>query len=306
VRVALVSNGVPFALVNIIFTGTDHLDPDPNQFKLRRARHFSNLLLSSLSKVQDAFSSSEVATILEFIGIPKNEATNLSVPFLLNLHEGELQTQFYKIEASIKCENRPLSIVLPCNSNSSNSPLYEVWHRLVCVGCSELVDRLFLTPIPQVFSWGIIDDHALKVIADYGPLIEIGAGTGYMANQMCKQGIDIICFDRNPFGGIYHKVAYGTPDMIKEYSERTLFLSWPDAWPCEGSFGVDCMKAYKGSHLIYIGECVGNSFFGDFGKTASKAFHIYLDAHFVLEMDVLLPVWPGHRDKLTIWKRKEP
>ena len=85
-----------------------------------------------------------------------------------------------------------------------------------------------------------------------------------------------------------------------------MILSWPDAWPCEGSFGVDCMKVYKGSHLIYIGECVGNSFFGDFGKTASKAFHTYMDAHFVLEVDILLPVWPGHRDKLTIWKRKEP
>lgn len=125
-----------------------------------------------------------------------------------------------------------------------------------------------------------------------------------MAKQISSFGIDILSFDRNPFRAIHFDVQYGTEKIIPQFSNRSLMLSWPDA-NCKGSFAYDAVQNYGGKIVIYIGEIRGNSWYREYGHTSSEEFQSFLFENFTLLHDIKLPFWPLHRDKLTVWMRKE-
>src|SRR5579883_1374914 len=52
----------------------------------------------------------------------------------------------------------------------------------------------------QKYAHAIPTNTALTAIADFAPIIEIGAGTGYWAFLLRRRGVDIICYDRHPPG----------------------------------------------------------------------------------------------------------
>ena len=159
--------------------------------------------------------------------------------------------------------------------------------------------------IRPTFSWAIPDEKAIQLISKYSPIIEIGAGRGYWAKLISETGADILAFDlfppnkeaRNFFHhapGLYFPVAKGGAATVKKHPNRTLFLCWP---PYDTPMALQTVKAFKGTHVIYIGE-------GSGGCTGCDKFHSYLEKHFDEVETYSIPQWFGIHDYMSVHKRK--
>lgn len=157
------------------------------------------------------------------------------------------------------------------------------------------------------YSWAIPTEEALRQIAGLSPIVEMGAGTGYWASLLKKMGADIVAYDRAPPGSLrslvsacnpwhvgskqHAKVLHGTPETLKEHSDKTLLLCWPP----RGPMARQCLKHWKGQNLVHIGE------FGGF--TADLRLQDVVQREFRLVATIMLPRWPGVNDMMTIWRR---
>lgn len=152
------------------------------------------------------------------------------------------------------------------------------------------------------YSWAVPNELAIKTISKYSPLIEIGAGTGYWAKLISNCGAKIICFDEYIYNNPYrHRIKYvpiykGNHLILNKFSHKmNLFLSWP---PHGDDMAFECLKAFKGKYLIYIGE------FED-GCTANDKFFNELDNNWRMIDSVYIPQWDGIHDYLAIFKRSK-
>ncbi len=155
------------------------------------------------------------------------------------------------------------------------------------------------------YAWSIPHKKALEAIASYGPIVEIGAGSGYWAYLLANMGVDIVAYD-NAAGSktytetcfaywkLWFEVEKGDERMAAEHKDRALFLCWP---PYNSPMAEKALKNYKGETVIYIGEGRG-------GCTANDKFFINLEKNFDQVESVELHVWPGIHDRLEIFKRK--
>jgi hypothetical protein len=115
--------------------------------------------------------------------------------------------------------------------------------------------------LAQQYSYVFPDAKSLAVLGTLGPLVELGAGTGYWAAKLRELGVDIIAFDQAPPNGDrpnrYHaptptwtEVLVGENPVLATYPDRTLFLCWP---PLFSSLG-DCLGYYAGNTVACIGD----------------------------------------------------
>jgi hypothetical protein len=194
------------------------------------------------------------------------------------------------------------------NREMSN-PLYEKWKafqaqapgRYVILGESALREKMC-----QAYSWAIPDEEAIRTLAQFSPLVEIGAGRGYWTALLQKMGADIVAYDLNPphthqnawhpkdGTPSYTSVFVGGPEVVRDHQDRNLFLCWP---PYDDPMAYNCLYWYRGKHVIYIGE-------GHGGCTGDDKFHNTLERDFELIMRVEIPVWRGIHDSLEVWERK--
>jgi hypothetical protein len=142
---------------------------------------------------------------------------------------------------------------------------------------------------------------ALSLIARYGPLVEIGAGSGYWAWCLARMGVDVVPIDARPpgendplvwdeanlwFDDSWVSIIEGDERALAGYSDRTLFMSWPDI---NRPFALNALRVYReagGSRLIYL---------GDAKSSGDEAFHRALAAlHQVTKYR--MPGWPGIDD----------
>ncbi|CEG41978.1 uncharacterized protein PHALS_12285 [Plasmopara halstedii] len=49
--------------------------------------------------------------------------------------------------------------------------------------------------VAMKYSWAIPDERALQIIKHYGPIVEMGAGSGYWARLLQLRGVDVIAYD---------------------------------------------------------------------------------------------------------------
>lgn len=155
--------------------------------------------------------------------------------------------------------------------------------------------------LTKKYAWAIPVPEALAMLKKYSPLIEIGAGKGYWASLA---DADILCYDchaGNPevnyhvdSGKPYHKVYRGGHDRVAEHPERTLFLCWP---PYDTEMGGDCLRAYKGDVLVFVGE-------GNGGCTGGSCFWSQIEEEWEEVEDVAIPQWYGINDWMTVYRRK--
>lgn len=156
------------------------------------------------------------------------------------------------------------------------------------------------------FGFAVLTAAAVKFIANYSPLLEVGAGSGYWSYELRKSGVDVIATD--PGTGKYRNGGDmanwpepwteieridGVTAVIAE-PNRNLLIVWPDygnPWPAE------TLQAFAGSRVLYVGE-------GDGGCTGDAKFHELLEAHFENEQTFSLPQFSGIHDRLEVWKRK--
>ena len=172
------------------------------------------------------------------------------------------------------------------------------------------------------YAWAIPDPPSLQFLVDClagKSVVEMGAGTGYWAWQLSQLGVDILAYDHAPpqlagtnryhsprtederaltgeLRSVWFDVQAGEPECIARHGDRVLLLCWP---PYSDDMAVQSLKAYTGTHLIYIGESDG-------GCTADEAFFELLTAEWE-EVATHRPVqWWGIHDWITVYERKPP
>ena len=158
------------------------------------------------------------------------------------------------------------------------------------------------------YAWAVPDKRGLDIITKYSPICEVGAGTGYWASLLSKNGCDITAYDVAPVSsGIenqwhtkireettneYFPVIMCEEDFTPD-KDKTLMLCWP---PYNTSMAVDYLRRYDGDYVIYIGEFDGcnanDDFFGEL-SACWQAIDVY---------DV--PQWDGIHDVLEVYERK--
>jgi hypothetical protein len=174
------------------------------------------------------------------------------------------------------------------------------------------------------YAWAIPTVAALECLAKYGPLVEVGAGTGYWAYELRKLGVTIDAYDQYPPDGSewteeeldayakdeakhpdkswYHRgmnawteVLQGTPETLKTYDATwNLFLCWP---PYSTKMAVNTLLCHRGEFVCYVGE-------GMWGCNGTDEFFRLLERRYDEVEHESIPQWPGIHDHVTIYKRK--
>lgn len=181
----------------------------------------------------------------------------------------------------------------------------------------KLVDRHDLC---HAYAWAIPDPDALDFAAKHlsSKAVEMGAGLGYWAWQLSQLGVDMLAFDEKPPDVVtdnhwcspraehhgellnttcstYFPVQPGTPDILSQHEDRTLFLCWP---PYDTDMAAQCLTIYPGRNLVYIGEYAG-------GCTGDDAFFKMLDAQWEERASHPIVQWWGINDVIQVYERKK-
>ena len=170
------------------------------------------------------------------------------------------------------------------------------------------------------YSFAIPTDAALDVIAAAGPVVEIGAGTGYWAELLRRRGCDVAAYDIQGEDhakwfphGLVGQVDVGGIEMAAKHPDRTLLL----IWPYMDSMAHDAATAYAGAggqRLVYIGEgpwgCTANDdFFALVGRDCDRDWDDEHDCSthpapaWREVADVAIPQWDGIHDHLYVYER---
>jgi hypothetical protein len=209
------------------------------------------------------------------------------------------------------------------------NPLYEIWAKLHEGTTSdygmtkfpgsmrEQAQRQVKATIGRdrcvdLFSWAIPTSEVIEALAQFSPIVEIGCGRGYWADLLQKAGADVRAYDSAPpqksNNNVYHKthkegfprafsrVLFGNQAVLYDMDPaRALFLCWP---PYDTSMGYECLTAYQGDTVIYIGEGRG-------GCTGDDQFHALLESDWDSSLEFDIPTWWGIRDFVSVYNRKK-
>lgn len=166
------------------------------------------------------------------------------------------------------------------------------------------------------YAWACPDDRALRIIATFSPLIEIGSGKGYWVSLLRNHfdSVDVIAADKYVAKKSFTTVVKGGPEILKNKKSsmvhdkpRTLLLCYPDE---QEAIASQCLDYYTGEYIIHIGESLvgAGTLFGvpqaPFGRTSSADFQVSLSEmfHQVLVCDLHNRL-PYSRDCISVWKR---
>lgn len=144
------------------------------------------------------------------------------------------------------------------------------------------------------YAWAIPSEEAIRTIAKYGPIVEIGAGTGYWAS-LISQFTDIVCYDKHPARmSAWFPVKKGDEADVLAHANRSLFLCWP---PYNEKMAYETLSVYEGHYFIYVGE-------GQGGCTGCGQFHTLLRERWEKIETIGIPTWQGIGDFLAIYQRR--
>ena len=150
------------------------------------------------------------------------------------------------------------------------------------------------------YSFAVPSEAALRALARWGPLVEMGAGNGYWARCLQERGVDIVAYDQHAstpgaprldWTSVWTEVRFGRPDVLTQHADRTLFLCWP---PWLDPMAADCLDVYTGKRVAYLGEWDG--------CTANERFHALLERDWRRVRVVNVPRWNVH-DRLYLFER---
>jgi hypothetical protein len=146
------------------------------------------------------------------------------------------------------------------------------------------------------YAWAVPSDEALAEIAAHGPVLEVGAGTGYWAWLLAQTGARVRAVDTEPQQSP-RWLPLEAPDTERDqaFGAETLLLCWP---PLDSPMAYEALRAYAargGSRVAYVGEWRG--------RTGDAAFHDELETAWTREREIEIPRWPGFEDRLYIYRR---
>ena len=176
--------------------------------------------------------------------------------------------------------------------------------------------------------------HALNVLGKGHCIVELGAGSGYWASQLTREGADVIAFDRDPPKGLedgldnffFHRqffpVTKGTPEVLRDASrvshERALLLVWPFQSELHNAekfahddrvepWDADALTNFQGEIILHVGHLEPK---GDRLVNTSRRFTRLLRERFDLQLTLTATVGacangPEEVEALTVWRRKQ-
>jgi hypothetical protein len=160
----------------------------------------------------------------------------------------------------------------------------------------------------HMFSFAVPAEGALKMIEQYSPIVEVGAGSGYWAWLLRNRGVEIAAYDPHPYDGRparensgpgyrwrikWTPIEKGTHRMVKRHPDRALLLIWPNY---NNTWAERALNLYKGDTVIYIGESQG-------GCCATDEFFRTLYSEWDQTDEVPIPQWDGMHDHMSVHKR---
>jgi hypothetical protein len=164
-------------------------------------------------------------------------------------------------------------------------------------------EATYRLPLAHRYSYVLPQPHLIALLAQYSPLVELGAGTGYWAYLLRLAGADVVAYDHAPLGkereNRYHsdvlpwtEVLEGGADAVVAHPNRALFLCWPPTF----SALWESLELYAGKLVIYI---------GDRGPRTAQLARLDTDFELVEAHPVhALDAASGRAAQLGVWKRR--
>lgn len=152
------------------------------------------------------------------------------------------------------------------------------------------------------YAFAVTSHLTIDRIAAHGPIIEVGAGSGWWAHRLELVGCDVVATDvaspetsrRFPRRRPYTKIDLMTgAEAAARYPERTLLMVWPEV----GNMSLEALEAYRGEKVIYIGE-------DEAGCTACDEFFDLLSRDYEKVQGIPLAKWSGCFDIAIVYRRK--
>lgn len=222
---------------------------------------------------------------------------------------------------------------------AAHSKMFEKWRdRGIIYGASMTnFIECVIDPIQHSIGFAVPSDAVLRRIGELGPVVEVGAGTGYFSSILQANGADAVAYDLSPltedheangfFSHTYTEILQGDAKSLftlnPSLGSRNLLIVWPnnpdreDSHLYEGEplppvWDADCLEDYLevgGTTVIYVGEREDtiNVIQGaprDCGTSSSRRFQRILKKEFDLLEQHTIPQWFKCKDDLTIWQRK--
>jgi hypothetical protein len=158
----------------------------------------------------------------------------------------------------------------------------------------------------KLFGFALPCAEAIDALVALGPIVEVGAGSGYWSAILSSRGADVIATDiaepgkGNSYGarvGMHFPIAQmPAADAIKRYRGRTIL----SCWPCKKSpWLADALVHTRTSQFVAI--------VGEYrhGVTGTSGLFDLLEEQFVDLGSVELPVFPGLCDRLYLYRRRD-
>ena len=158
------------------------------------------------------------------------------------------------------------------------------------------------------FGFGVLTarviDDLIDLIGPDAQILEVGAGSGYLAYELQAAGLDVRATDPGYMDAMWTGLRpneYGVVECltgveaVEEYGpDYTLMMVWPamDSWP------ADTLEAYRGGQLILVGEDRD-------GCTGTDRLFDILEAGWEEVGRIGIPRFPRVFDSLTVWRRRE-
>ncbi|MGW5314445.1 hypothetical protein [Nocardia thailandica] len=170
------------------------------------------------------------------------------------------------------------------------------------------------TVLQATYAYAIPSPRTLAWIREFcGPhsLVELGAGRGYWAAQLAREGLAVAAFDSEPPQAaanpsfpaervaqvVWHPVHALTDYRPHECADAVLFLCWPPGWGSTmASDALDSFTKAGGRRLVFIGELEG-------GKTGdARFFDLLRDRWSLVSEDADHVRWARNLDVAQAWE----
>lgn len=175
---------------------------------------------------------------------------------------------------------------------------------------NRLLEEEFFVRLREKYAYSAPSPKLLQLISDHSPLVEIGAGNGYLASLLRAMGTDIVALDAFPVeegknwffhtsflglptkkGRSWTEVNKGEAANLGNYSDRTLLLCWPP----KNSMATDSLVYFQGKKIILIANK---------SCCAEAKFYDLLEKNWLLQLAVETDSWSMcHTEVMEIYCR---
>lgn len=232
-------------------------------------------------------------------------------------------------------------------SRASENPLLDAWKSSIRGGRQDEAlehwrrTQSYLRDLPGApgraalvvrYSWAVPSREAIEALVSLGPLLEVGAGTGYWASLVRAAGGDIVATDLEPARSRWHRggrtwtevEALDAQSAIRRHARtadgrlRALVLCWPPYGDSMATEAVELFHQLGGAVVAHIGEvngCTGDATLPyllggegycsecDWPDPDGPVPHTCRDALYKRVRSVRIPQWEGCYDDLSIFRR---